>query len=85
MSDVGDVCVKVLRLDEVIERVGLRRSSIYSYIKQGRFPVPISLGARAVGWLDHEISEWLKLFTTCGRSPVRQGLRSPYITSVSIL
>lgn len=57
MSDVGDVCVKVLRLDEVIERVGLRRSSIYSYIKQGRFPVPISLGARAVGWLDHEISE----------------------------
>ena len=59
MSDVGDVCVKVLRLDEVIERVGLRRSSIYSYIKQGRFPVPISLGARAVGWLDHEISEWL--------------------------
>jgi len=59
MSDAGDVCVKVLRLDEVIERVGLRRSSIYSYIKQGRFPVPISLGARAVGWLDHEISEWL--------------------------
>ena len=60
MSSMGDVCVKVLRLPEVVARVGLRRASIYSYIRQGHFPKPIALGARAVGWLDHEISDWLQ-------------------------
>jgi prophage regulatory protein len=28
-------------------------------VKEGRFPKPISLGARAVGWVDAEVEEWL--------------------------
>lgn len=50
----------ILRLPKVKERTGLSRSSIYLYISEGRFPEPISLGARAVGWIESDIDQWLK-------------------------
>lgn len=49
----------ILRLPEVKARTGLSRSTIYARISEGRFPKSISLGDRAVGWLEHEIQEWL--------------------------
>jgi prophage regulatory protein len=33
---------------------------IYLRIAHGTFPKPVSLGARAVGWLDDQIDEWVK-------------------------
>lgn len=51
--------LKVLRLPEVIARVGLKRASLYQRIQTGAFPKPIPLGPRAVGWLEHEIDSWL--------------------------
>lgn len=50
---------KILRLPEIKARTGLSRSTIYLYIAEGRFPKPIALGGRAVGWLDSEIDDWL--------------------------
>lgn len=50
---------KVLRLPEVKARTGLSRSSIYLRISESRFPKPISLGRRAVGWLESEIEDWI--------------------------
>jgi prophage regulatory protein len=50
----------VLGLPEVKARTGLSRSTIYFRIAQGSFPKPISLGGRAVGWLEAEIQEWLQ-------------------------
>ena len=49
----------ILRLPAVIERTGLSRSTIYLRIAQGCFPKPISLGGRAVGWVQSEINDWL--------------------------
>jgi prophage regulatory protein len=49
----------VLRLPEVKVRVGLSRSTIYQAILRQEFPRPIPIGARAVGWLESEIAEWL--------------------------
>lgn len=51
----------ILRLPEVKARTGLSRSTIYARISEGRFPKAISLGDRAVGWLEHEIQEWVDL------------------------
>ena len=52
----------VLRQPVVSARTGLARSTIYLRVAQGTFPRPIRLGpgARAVGWLDSEIDEWLE-------------------------
>ena len=49
----------ILRLPQVKIRVGLSRSSIYLAVSQGKFPRPVSLGARAVGWLEAEVDTWL--------------------------
>ena len=50
----------ILRLPAVIKRTGLSRSSIYLRIKKGEFPASISLGARAVGWIEEDIDSWLE-------------------------
>ena len=49
----------ILRLPRVKSRVGLSRSTIYLLISRGQFPKPISLGPRAVGWVESEIDNWL--------------------------
>jgi prophage regulatory protein len=49
----------ILRLTQVKARTGRSRSSIYADIKAGRFIAPINIGPRAVGWLAHEIDEWI--------------------------
>lgn len=50
----------ILRLPVVKSRTGLSRSTIYLRISHGAFPKPVSLGGRAVGWLEAEIQEWLQ-------------------------
>ena len=50
---------RILRLPEIMSRTGLSRSTIYLRISQGTFPKPVNLGARAVGWIEAEIDEWL--------------------------
>ena len=50
---------KILRLPEVKDRTGLSRSTVYLRISESRFPTPISLGGRAVGWLESEIEQWI--------------------------
>lgn len=49
----------ILRLPDVKQRTGLSRSSIYAMVADKTFPEPIQLGARAVGWLDGEITDWI--------------------------
>ena len=49
-----------LRLPEVLARTGLSRSTVYVRLDQGRFPRPVSLGARAVGWIEAEVDEWIR-------------------------
>ena len=51
--------VRILRLPEVINRVGLKRAAIYLYVERGQFPKQISLSARAVGWVEHEVDAWV--------------------------
>ncbi|MGB8031307.1 MAG: AlpA family transcriptional regulator [Terracidiphilus sp.] len=49
----------ILRLPAVKMRTGLSRSSIYQWIAKGQFPAPVSLRARAVGWVESEVDEWI--------------------------
>jgi prophage regulatory protein len=51
---------KILRLRAVQDWTGLSRSMIYALIKEGTFPKPIPLGARAVGWLESDIQAWIE-------------------------
>ncbi|NRB42411.1 MAG: AlpA family phage regulatory protein [Pseudomonadales bacterium] len=49
----------ILRLPAVKERTGLSRSSIYLRMANNEFPKSVSLGGRAVGWVEFDIDEWI--------------------------
>ncbi|MFK5915589.1 MAG: AlpA family transcriptional regulator [Woeseiaceae bacterium] len=50
----------ILRLPAVLDRTGLSRSTIYLMMSKYQFPSSISLGDRAVGWLEKDINEWIE-------------------------
>ncbi len=52
--------IQILRRPAVSRRTGLGRSALYAAIKAGRFPKPVKLGPRAVGWLEEEVTEWIE-------------------------
>lgn len=51
---------KVLRLPQVEELTGLRRSAIYRLIQSNEFPKPIPLTQRCSGWLLSECRDWIE-------------------------
>lgn len=50
----------VLRLAEVQDKTALAKSTLYKYAGEGTFTRSIFLGARAAGWIDSEVHEWLE-------------------------
>ena len=63
MSRTGTIIMKrkehlqIERKSEVLQRIGLSRSTLHSKIQKGLWCPPISLGARAIGFLEHETDE----------------------------
>ena len=56
---------RISRLPEVKAKTGFGRSTIYApiYIQReanGEFPRSIRIGARAVGWLESDIDQWIE-------------------------
>ncbi|GLO60099.1 DNA-binding protein [Vibrio sp. MACH09] len=51
--------MRFLRLKEVIALTGLGRSSIYKFMEENTFPKTVSLGGRAVAWVESEIEDWM--------------------------
>jgi prophage regulatory protein len=51
--------LRLIRLPEVIARVGLKRSSIYQRMAEGRFPRGRSLGPRCTVWVEAEVDAWI--------------------------
>lgn len=60
MSKIDCAPVVILRLPQVKAKTGISRSGIYQKIAEGNFPDPVSLGPRAVGWIESEIEGWLE-------------------------
>lgn len=50
---------RILRLPAVEDVTGIKKTKIYDEIKNGRFPQPVRLGTRSVGWLADEIQDWI--------------------------
>lgn len=52
--------MRVFRLDAVVQVTGLARSTIYKLIGTGKFPSPLPLTGRSVGWLESEVNAWIR-------------------------
>jgi prophage regulatory protein len=53
--------LRLIRMPEVIARVGIKRSMIYRLMGEGRFPRSRSLGPKCAVWVESEIDEWINL------------------------
>jgi prophage regulatory protein len=49
----------LLRIAEVEQRVGLKKSAIYDRISAGTFPGPVTDGS-ASRWVESEVEEWIQ-------------------------
>ena len=59
MADARQPPHCILRRKQVEARTGLSRSTIYARINAGTFPAPVSLGPRAVGWIEGDVQRWI--------------------------
>ena len=50
----------LLRLPQVLERVGLGKSSVYAMIHRKEFPAPIKIGDRISAWDSSAIDAWIE-------------------------
>ncbi|MCU4492805.1 AlpA family phage regulatory protein [Acinetobacter guillouiae] len=66
MEQIDRNNMQIMRLSEVSKLSGLSRSTLYEKLneKSSRydktFPKQLKLSRNAVGWLEHEILEWLE-------------------------
>jgi prophage regulatory protein len=68
MATQSNTALTILRRKQVEARTGLSRSTIYAKLRRNpkrpadfdpTFPRPISVGAKAVGWIESELDTWL--------------------------
>lgn len=57
MSDTPD---RFLRLEAVLTRTGLSRTTMYRLIRHGAFPKNVQLSDRCVGWRESAIDAWMR-------------------------
>ncbi|WP_172557104.1 AlpA family transcriptional regulator [Vibrio fluvialis] len=58
-TDIGERPMRFLKLKEVMEKTALSRSAIYRKMSDGEFTQSVSLGDRAVAWVESEIDDWM--------------------------
>jgi prophage regulatory protein len=68
MSDQPD---RILRLDAVLARTGLSRSTLYRKVQNGSFPAQVQISARCVGWRESALKAWARnpMFYSARPSP----------------
>jgi prophage regulatory protein len=54
---------KLLRLRDVIIRVGMAKATIYRKIAAGQFPRPVSVGSSSVRWRESDVATWIASLT----------------------
>ncbi len=52
--------MRVIRIQDVCDKIALSRTSLWRLCKNTDFPRPIQLGGRIAGFLEHEIDAWLE-------------------------
>lgn len=51
---------RLLRQDEVCDRTGLSRTTIWRRERDGDFPRRVQLGDNTVAWVESEVEEWIE-------------------------
>ena len=55
-----DTHVLVVRMSRLVEMIGLSRSTVWKLLSEGKFPNPIRLGPRSIGWRIKDVEDWIE-------------------------
>ncbi|WP_265975703.1 helix-turn-helix transcriptional regulator [Brucella intermedia] len=50
----------IIRLNTVLARTGLSRSTIYRKIREGTFPAQLRISINGAGWKESDINRWVE-------------------------
>ena len=51
---------KLLSIENVLDATGFKKSTMYRWISEGRFPKPIKIGnSRSSRWIDKDVEQWI--------------------------
>jgi prophage regulatory protein len=50
---------RILRMHQITDLTGLSKSTLYLYMKQGKFPRSIPIGERSRGFVESQVQEWI--------------------------
>ena len=53
-----------LRRREVAQRLRISETTLWRWARAGHFPKPHRMGPNTVGWLESQITEWVKALST---------------------
>jgi prophage regulatory protein len=51
---------KLLRRPAVESRIGLKTTALYELMAEGKFPRPVRISKRAVGWPEDVVEAWIQ-------------------------
>jgi len=51
---------RILRLNAVLDRTGLSRSTLYRKMDSGTFPKNLKISTRCAGWRESAVNAWMR-------------------------
>lgn len=51
---------RILRMRDMLDKTGFSRAQAYKLMNKNEFPIPIKLGAKAIGWIEAEVDNWIE-------------------------
>lgn len=50
---------RLIRLPEVMAKTGIKKSTVWDFVKKEKFPKPIKISARITVWREIEIDQYI--------------------------
>ena len=51
--------MRLLRIRQVEDLIGLKKSALYNLISEGNFPRPVAVGPRIKAWRSEDVAAWI--------------------------
>jgi prophage regulatory protein len=52
--------LRILKRRAAEAKCGLSKTALYDKIQKGKFPKPVKLSPKSVGWLESELDQWIE-------------------------
>lgn len=53
--------VKLMRMPDVLDAIGISKSTLYRMVAAGEFPAGVRIGERAIAWPSDEVQEFIRV------------------------